>query len=63
MLSRSPPPCGEGLGGGGPRARSRVWLPPTPTLPRKGGGSREAGAEGGEDAVVRCGPFLRHGRA
>src|SRR6266699_2231490 len=27
----------EGVGGGGPRARSRLWLPPSPTLPRKGG--------------------------
>jgi hypothetical protein len=33
----SPPPCGEGWGGGSQRAR-HLWLPPTPTLPRKGGG-------------------------
>src|SRR5215218_5228458 len=34
------PPCGGGTGGGGwPQIRS-LLLPPSPTLPRKGGGSR-----------------------
>src|SRR6476661_115434 len=29
-----------GVGGGGFTGRARLWLPPSPTLPRKGGGSR-----------------------
>jgi hypothetical protein len=34
-----PSPLRGGVGGGGLQAR-HLWLPPTPTLPRKGGGSR-----------------------
>jgi hypothetical protein len=37
-LRRSPPPCGEGSGVG-VRELSARCSPPTPTLPRKGGGS------------------------
>ena len=38
-LSDSPPPCGEGSGVGVARDPT---LPPTPTLPHKGGGSRSS---------------------
>ena len=34
----SPPPCGEGSGVGVSKQCVRLWLPPSPTLPRKGGG-------------------------
>jgi hypothetical protein len=37
----SPPPCGEGVGVGVPQAQNPVGPPPTPTLPRMGGGRRK----------------------
>src|SRR6516165_3607043 len=40
----SPPPCGEGLGVG-VHTTSLSVSPPTPTLPRKGGGSEREPAE------------------
>jgi len=49
-LSRSPPPCGEGLGVG-VRIGGLCWAPPSLTLPRKGGGDGESIARigAGED--------------
>jgi hypothetical protein len=57
-LSRSPPPCGEGIGRlrrpflenaeaklrlwVGVHVGSLFWVPPSLTLPRKGGGNGEA---------------------
>jgi len=37
----SPPPCGEGTGVGVPQTQNPVGVPPTPTLPRKGGGRKK----------------------
>src|SRR5260221_7570553 len=37
-----PSPLRGGVGGGGFTGRARLWLPPSPTLPRQGGG-RHAG--------------------
>src|SRR5690242_155843 len=37
-LSVPTPLAGEGQGGGYPTRGRRSWLPPSPTLPRKGGG-------------------------
>ena len=34
-----PSPLRGGVGGRGPQAQLPLWPPPTPTLPRKGGGS------------------------
>ncbi len=49
-FSRSPPPCGEGLGVG-VRIGGLCWVPPSLTLPHKGGGNGEGftGIEGGGD--------------
>src|ERR1700732_2634504 len=43
--SVSPPPRGEGAGWGGNTPAASRGSPPSPTLPRKGGGSSEASGE------------------
>src|ERR1700730_11704647 len=40
--SPPPPPGGGGVGGGGSHKGTPRGLPPSPTLPRKGGGSKGA---------------------
>jgi hypothetical protein len=42
----SPPPCGEGLGVGVRLTQNLCFIPPTQTLPPKGGGNGES-AQGG----------------
>src|SRR5437867_3982705 len=41
-VRKLPSPLRGGVGGGGAHGQSDSGLPPSPTLPRKGGGSKEA---------------------
>src|SRR5438067_2194764 len=52
-LSSPPPPGGGGWGGG---ARPCSYLPPTLTLPRKGGGKKRARGEGNRTRELQAFP-------
>ncbi len=60
-LSCPPPPCGEGLGVGG-TLRLMLVIPPSLSLPHKGGGDVRQGGEGNTPSVSACGWSAACGR-